>query len=52
MQRSTAIHVRSMSAVPLTAGMLAALAFALAPAAHAAAGAVLPFTSVEVCPTP
>lgn len=47
MQRSTAISVRSMPAAAAAAALAAGMLVALAPAAHAAAGASLPFTSVE-----
>lgn len=47
MQRSTAISVRSMPAAAAAVALAAGMLVALAPAAHAAAGASLPFTSVE-----
>lgn len=47
MQRSTATSVRSMPATAAVVALAAGMLVALAPAAHAAAGASLPFTSVE-----
>ncbi|MER5794536.1 discoidin domain-containing protein [Streptomyces sp. NPDC001980] len=47
MQRSTTRTVRSMPAAAAAVALAAGMLVALAPAAHAAAGASLPFTSVE-----
>ncbi len=47
MQRTTASTVRSMPALAAAVALAAGMLVALAPAAHAAAGASLPFTSVE-----
>ncbi|MEU6064211.1 discoidin domain-containing protein [Streptomyces sp. NPDC047082] len=47
MQQSTPRHVRRMPAVGAAVALAAGMLVALAPAAHAAAGAALPFTSVE-----
>ncbi|WP_129305612.1 discoidin domain-containing protein [Streptomyces sp. L2] len=44
---STARHVRRMPAIGAVVALAAGTLVALAPAAHAAAGATLPFTSVE-----
>ena len=47
MQRSTAAHVRRMPAIGAVVALAAGMLVALTPAAHAASGATLPFTSVE-----
>ncbi|MCF3129402.1 discoidin domain-containing protein [Streptomyces olivochromogenes] len=47
MHRSTARYVRRMPAIGATVALTAGMLVALAPAAHAAAGASLPLTSVE-----
>ncbi|MGW7545896.1 discoidin domain-containing protein [Streptomyces sp. NPDC054770] len=47
MQSSTARSVRSMPAIAAAVALAAGMLVALAPAAHAAAGASLPFTSAE-----
>ncbi|MFF4545916.1 discoidin domain-containing protein [Streptomyces sp. NPDC001406] len=47
MQQSTLRYVRRMPAVGAAVALAAGMLVALAPAAHAAAGASLPFTSVE-----
>ncbi|MEU0966488.1 discoidin domain-containing protein [Streptomyces sp. NPDC005917] len=47
MQSTTARSVRSMPAVAAAVALAAGMLVAIAPAAHAAAGASLPFTSVE-----
>ncbi|MFJ3304164.1 discoidin domain-containing protein [Streptomyces sp. NPDC086549] len=47
MYNSTARHVRRMSAVGAVVALGAGMLVAVAPAAHAASGATLPFTSVE-----
>ncbi|MFF4559523.1 discoidin domain-containing protein [Streptomyces sp. NPDC001435] len=47
MQQSTPRYVRRMPAVGAAVALAAGMLVALAPAAHAAAGASLPFTSVE-----
>ena len=47
MQRSNAAHVRRMPAIGAVVALAAGMLVALTPAAHAASGATLPFTSVE-----
>ncbi|MEU1007728.1 discoidin domain-containing protein [Streptomyces sp. NPDC005890] len=47
MHSSTARHVRRMPAIGAVVALAAGMLVAVAPAAHAAAGATLPFTSVE-----
>ncbi|MFG2602969.1 discoidin domain-containing protein [Streptomyces sp. NPDC048514] len=47
MHRSTARYVRSMPAIGAVVALAAGMLVTVAPAAHAAAGATLPFTSVE-----
>ncbi|AYN38452.1 mycodextranase [Streptomyces dangxiongensis] len=47
MYTSTAGHVRRMPAIGAVVALAAGMLVTLAPAAHAAAGATLPFTSVE-----
>lgn len=47
MHSSTARHVRRMPAIGAVVALAAGMLVTLAPAAHAAAGATLPFTSVE-----
>ncbi|MEU0050848.1 discoidin domain-containing protein [Streptomyces sp. NPDC006309] len=47
MHTSTAGHVRRMPAIGAVVALAAGMLVTLAPAAHAAAGATLPFTSVE-----
>ncbi|SOE07845.1 discoidin domain-containing protein [Streptomyces sp. Ag109_G2-15] len=47
MHSSTARHVRRMPAIGAVIALAAGMLVAVAPAAHAAAGATLPFTSVE-----
>ncbi|MFF8731399.1 discoidin domain-containing protein [Streptomyces sp. NPDC015171] len=47
MHSSTAGHVRRMPAIGAVVALAAGMLVTLAPAAHAAAGATLPFTSVE-----
>ncbi|UFR01098.1 discoidin domain-containing protein [Streptomyces sp. Go40/10] len=47
MHTSTARHVRRMPAIGAVVALAAGMLVTLAPAAHAAAGATLPFTSVE-----
>ncbi|MFF9768079.1 discoidin domain-containing protein [Streptomyces sp. NPDC014636] len=47
MHSSTARHVRRMPAIGAVVALAAGMPVILAPAAHAAAGATLPFTSVE-----
>lgn len=47
MQNTMARTVRSMPAVAVAVALAAGMLVAVAPAAHAAAGAALPFTSVE-----
>ncbi|MFF9087888.1 discoidin domain-containing protein [Streptomyces sp. NPDC014991] len=47
MDSSTAGHVRRMPAIGAVVALAAGMLVTLAPAAHAAAGAALPFTSVE-----
>ncbi|MES4891482.1 discoidin domain-containing protein [Streptomyces sp. NPDC096012] len=47
MHSSTARHVRRMSAIGAVVALAAGMLVTVAPAAHAAAGATLPFTSVE-----
>ncbi|MFE1882620.1 discoidin domain-containing protein [Streptomyces diastatochromogenes] len=47
MHSSTARHVRRMPAIGVVVALAAGMLVAVAPAAHAAAGATLPFTSVE-----
>ncbi|UXY31130.1 discoidin domain-containing protein [Streptomyces sp. HUAS TT20] len=47
MQQSTPRHVRRVPAIGAAVALAAGMLVALAPAAHAAAGASLPFTSVE-----
>ncbi|MGX1544418.1 discoidin domain-containing protein [Streptomyces adustus] len=47
MQSSSIGHVRHMSAIGAAVALAAGLLVAVAPTAHAAAGATLPFTSVE-----
>ncbi|MFJ9814895.1 discoidin domain-containing protein [Streptomyces sp. NPDC101151] len=47
MHSSTARHVRHMSVMGAAVALAAGTLVAVAPAAHAAAGATLPFTSVE-----
>ncbi|MFF4042836.1 discoidin domain-containing protein [Streptomyces sp. NPDC001816] len=47
MHSSTAEHVRRMPAIGAIVALAAGMLFAVAPTAHAASGATLPFTSVE-----
>lgn len=47
MHRSPSVHVRRMPAIGAVVALAAGMLVTLAPAAHAAAGATLPFTSVE-----
>ncbi|MEV5146557.1 discoidin domain-containing protein [Streptomyces sp. NPDC052727] len=47
MHSSTAGHLRRMPAIGAVVALAAGMLVAVAPAAHAAAGATLPFTSVE-----
>ncbi|MEU1709704.1 discoidin domain-containing protein [Streptomyces sp. NPDC005706] len=47
MYRTTAAHVRRMPAIGAAVALAAGMLVTLAPAAHAASGATLPFTSVE-----
>ncbi|MGW7822321.1 discoidin domain-containing protein [Streptomyces puniciscabiei] len=47
MQSTTDKHVRSMPSLAVAVALAAGMLVAVAPAAHAAAGASLPFTSVE-----
>ncbi|WP_330336732.1 discoidin domain-containing protein [Streptomyces sp. NBC_00557] len=47
MPTSTARHVRRMPAIGAVVALAAGMLVTIAPAAHAAAGATLPFTSVE-----
>ncbi|WP_330460806.1 discoidin domain-containing protein [Streptomyces sp. NBC_00820] len=47
MHTSTARHVRRMPAIGAVVALAAGMLVTVAPAAHAAAGATLPFTSVE-----
>lgn len=47
MHRSPSAHVRRMPAIGAVVALAAGMLVTLAPAAHAAAGATLPFTSVE-----
>ncbi|MFF7971366.1 discoidin domain-containing protein [Streptomyces sp. NPDC007905] len=47
MHTSTVSHVRRMPAIGAVVALAAGMLVAVAPAAHAAAGATLPFTSVE-----
>ncbi|SEE05046.1 Pectate lyase superfamily protein [Streptomyces sp. 2231.1] len=47
MHSSTAAHLRRMPAIGAVVALAAGMLVAVAPAAHAASGATLPFTSVE-----